>query len=173
MAQETAASITVPDGTIWRAWLDALSRPRFSTFARWYPRMGQRWRGFSLVVSLVLVVITAFIHVAAVDLTASHGMFAYIVSPGELLRVCFVVARSVTILLLMPLAVAWIARRRIGPYRLRVHVAFGTWLLVQPAIFLLLLIGAVAYLIFTVNGIAQSSSDFDSLLVTAFVAGPL
>jgi hypothetical protein len=172
MAQETAASMTAADGQIWRAWLDALLRPKFSTFARWYPRMGRCWRVSSLALSLVLVVITAFIHVVMADLTASQGKFAYLISPGELIRVGFVVTRSVTILLLIPLAIAWIARRRIGPCRLRVHVIYGTWLQAQPAICLLLLISNVAYLIVTANGTAQSSSDFVGLLVTALVLGP-
>ena len=59
MAQETAASMTAPRAWVFYAWLDAALHPRFATFQRWFPLMKARWRRLSLIVSLVLILVTA------------------------------------------------------------------------------------------------------------------
>jgi hypothetical protein len=97
MAQETAASMTAPEGAIWQAWLDALIHPKYETYARWFPLMKSRWRNISLAVSLMLIILNIYAHGALDVFTVSHksqalafgNMVAYFSSPRGLYFIFF------------------------------------------------------------------------------------
>lgn len=183
MAQETATSMTAPEGAIWQAWLDALLRPQFETFQRWYPRMGQKWRRVSLVVSLVLIVLTSLAHAvfsAAGALPAMQsltlaGISAYLASGRGLFGLFRNFAGSVAMLYAIPVVVAWWANREIGPYPVRFRVVFGTWMQVQPTVCVLLLFSAVAQVVLAMLGLFDSYAhlgDWEAWVVMLLVIGP-
>ena len=94
MAQETAASMTAPRAWLVYAWVDVALHPRFATFQRWFPLMKTRWRRISLAITIVLIVLTVYAHVALDAFTVNHSahaltlsnMNAYFTSPCGLFR---------------------------------------------------------------------------------------
>jgi hypothetical protein len=183
MAQETAASMTAPEGAIWQAWLDAFIHPEFETFQRWYPRMGQRWRGISLAVSLLLIVMASLAHIVSsaggalpvMQPLTLAGISAYLASGRGLFELFRDSVGSVAMLYAIPVVVAWRANREIGPYSVRFRVVFGTWMQVQPAICVLLLFSAVAQVVLAVLGISDPFAhlrDWVAWVVGLTVTGP-
>jgi hypothetical protein len=175
MAQETAASMTAPRAWVFYAWLDAALHPRFGTFQRWFPLMKARWRMLSLVVSLVLILITACAGIAlsayssvhTSDALAPGNLFAYLASPGGLSRAIFYGPCANVTLFAMPAAVALISPRRLGPYSIRFKRVFRPWMQVQPIICLLQLFSAVAQLVLLLIGVDVT----ESFLSETFLSG--
>jgi hypothetical protein len=130
MAQVTAAGPPV----LFRAWLDAFQRPKYATFRRWYPRMQARWRISSLLVSLLLILIISLVliaHDAVSDnyrLEAlSHERFlAHLRTPHGLLQLFSFSAGALAAICGFLAGVVWVDSRANGPFRVRLHVEFGT-----------------------------------------------
>jgi hypothetical protein len=147
MTQETAASMTGPRAWVVYAWVDAALHPKFATFQRWFPLMKTRWRMISLIVSLIIIIITVFAHIALAAYSANLGieslamsnLSAYLASPGGLFRVFFYGPCSIVTLFAIPAAVALISPRSLGPYAIRFKRVFRPWMQIQPTICALLL----------------------------------
>lgn len=186
MAQETAASMTAPRAWVFYAWLDAALHPRFATFQRWFPLMKARWRMLSLIVSLVLILITACAGIAlaaystmhTADALAPGNLFAYLTDPNGLSRAIFYGPCAIVTLFAMPAAVALISPRRLGPYSIRFKRVFRPWMQVQPIICLLQLFSAVAQLVLLLIGVDAtesflSESFLSGLMTVTLVVAPL
>lgn len=186
MAQETAASMTAPRAWVFYAWLDAALHPRFATFQRWFPLMKARWRMVSLIVSLVLILITACAGIAlaaystmhTADAIAPGNLFAYLTDPNGLSRAIFYGPCAIVTLFAMPAAVALISPRRLGPYSIRFKRVFRPWMQVQPIICLLQLFSAVAQLVLLLIGVDAtesflSESFLSGLMTVTLVVAPL
>ncbi len=151
MTQETVADMTAPQGAIWQAWLDAFIHPKFETYARWYPRMGQRWRGISLVTSVLLIIMTgivylglhAFVAPRSVEMMSFTTYYAYFHSSDGIRRAVFNTASSVALIFAIPALVTLISPRSLGPYRIRFKRVNRPWMQVQPVICMLLLCSAL------------------------------
>ena len=159
MAQETAASMTAPEGAIWQAWLDAFIHPKFETYARWYLRMNARWRRISLAVSLPLALIAILVVIAHDSMYVGNsaqaltfGRFlSYLGSPHGLFE-------------LFDLIAAVFAHRSIGRYSIRFYIAYCTFMQTLPMACVFLVLGAVGYFVFSVF-------NFDSTAFIGQVAG--
>lgn len=186
MAQETAASMTAPRAWVFYAWLDAALHPRFATFQRWFPLMKARWRMLSLIVSLVLILITACAGIAlaaystmhTADALAPGNLFAYLTDPNGLSRAIFYGPCAIVTLFAMPAAVALISPRRLGQYSIRFKRVFRPWMQVQPIICLLQLFSAVAQLVLLLIGVDAtesflSESFLSGLMTVTLVVAPL
>ena len=186
MAQETAASMTAPRAWVFYAWLDAALHPRFATFQRWFPLMKARWRMLSLIVSLVLILITACAGIAlaaystmhTADALAPGNLFAYLTDPNGLSRAIFYGPCAIVTLFAMPAADALISPRRLGPYSIRFKRVFRPWMQVQPIICLLQLFSAVAQLVLLLIGVDAtesflSESFLSGLMTVTLVVAPL
>lgn len=181
MAQETAASMTAPRAWVFYAWLDAALHPRFATFQRWFPLMKARWRMLSLIVSLVLILITACAGIAlaaystmhTADALAPGNLFAYLTDPNGLSRAIFYGPCAIVTLFAMPAAVALISPRRLGPYSIRFKRVFRPWMQVQPIICLLQLFSAVAQLVLLLIGVDATESFLSGLMTVTLVVAPL
>ena len=186
MAQETAAGMTAPRAWVFYAWLDAALHPRFATFQRWFPLMKARWRMLSLIVSLVLILITACAGIAlaaystmhTADALAPGNLFAYLTDPNGLSRAIFYGPCAIVTLFAMPAAVALISPRRLGPYSIRFKRVFRPWMQVQPIICLLQLFSAVAQLVLLLIGVDAtesflSESFLSGLMTVTLVVAPL
>ena len=186
MAQETAASMTAPRAWVFYAWLDAALHPRFATFQRWFPLMKARWRMLSLIVSLVLILITACAGIALAGYSTMHtadalapgNLFAYLTDPNGLSRAIFYGPCAIVTLFAMPAAVALISPRRLGPYSIRFKRVFRPWMQVQPIICLLQLFSAVAQLVLLLIGVDAtesflSESFLSGLMTVTLVVAPL
>lgn len=186
MAQETAASMTAPRAWVFYAWLDAALHPRFATFQRWFPLMKARWRMLSLIVSLVLILITACAGIAlaaystmhTADALAPGNLFAYLTDPNGLSRAIFYGPCAIVTLFAMPAAVALISPRRLGPYSIRFKRVFRPWMQVQPIICLLQLFSAVAQLVLLLIGVDATESFLSEtflsgLMTVTLVVAPL
>jgi hypothetical protein len=180
MAQETAASATAPEGPIWRAWLDAFIHLEYETYTRWYPRMNARWRRISLAASLLLILVTCPLRIVLAVYSVSHNPNAFewhnllieLFSLSGAMSVCIYCVISLAVLFAMPIVVAAFANRGIGPYRVRLYVAFGPWLQVQPAVCLFLLLSSIAQLVLTANGIVFPTPLIAEIVILALVIGP-
>jgi hypothetical protein len=180
MAQETAASMTAPEGAIWQAWLDALIHPKFETYARWFPLMKSRWRNISLAVSLMLIILNIYAHGALDVFTVSHksqalafgNMVAYFSSPRGLYFIFFYGPCSVLLLYLIPGIVALASSRDFGPYGIRFKRVFRPWMQIQPTICVLLLYSTVSQLVLKLVGIYDSEFILFSLLTFLLVSAP-
>lgn len=153
MGQETIGGATIPEGGLFRAWLDVFLYPKFTTFQRWYPRMRFRWRAISLVVSLLLVFTAGFVVSAHDALFAAHyslhalslaTLRDYLFTPHGLIQWFCLWFGAAVFVFLIPAVAAVIGYRPIGPYHVRYHVAFGTWMQALPLISLLALISICA-----------------------------
>lgn len=186
MAHETAASMTAPRAWVFYAWLDVALHPRFATFQRWFPLMKARWRRLSLIVSLVLILVTACagITLAAysttytADALAPGNLFAYLASPGGLSRAIFYGPCAIVTLFAIPAAVALISPRGLGPYSIRFKRVFRPWMQVQPIICLLQLFSAVAQLVLLLIGVDATESFLSEtflsgLMTVTLVVAPL
>jgi hypothetical protein len=186
MAQETAASMTAPRAWVFYAWLDAALHPRFATFQRWFPLMKARWLMLSLIVSLVLILITACAGIAlaaystmhTADALAPGNLFAYLTDPNGLSRAIFYGPCAIVTLFAMPAAVALISPRHLGPYSIRFKRVFRPWMQVQPIICLLQLFSAVAQLVLLLIGVDAtesflSESFLSGLMTVTLVVAPL
>ena len=186
MAQETAASMTAPRAWVFYAWLDAALHPRFATFQRWFPLMKARWRMLSLIVSLVLILITACAGIAlaaystmhTADALAPGNLFAYLTDPNGLSRAIFYGPCAIVTLFAMPAAVALISPRRLGQYSIRFKRVFRPWMQVQPIICLLQLFSAAAQLVLLLIGVDAtesflSESFLSGLMTVTLVVAPL
>lgn len=181
MAQETAASMTAPRAWVFYAWLDAALHPRFATFQRWFPLMKARWRMLSLIVSLVLILVTACAGIAlaaystmhTADALAPENLSAYLASPGGLSRAIFYGPCAIVTLFAMPAAVALISPRRLGPYSIRFKRVFRPWMQVQPIICLLQLFSAAAQLVLLLIGVDATESFLSGLMTVTLVVAPL
>ena len=186
MAQDAVGGVVAPDGGLFRAWLDVLVHPKFATFQRWYLRMRLRWRMLSLIVSLVLILITACAGIAlaaystmhTADAIAPGNLFAYLTAPNGLSRAIFYGPCAIVTLFAMPAAVALISPRRLGPYSIRFKRVFRPWMQVQPIICLLQLFSAVAQLVLLLIGVDAtesflSESFLSGLMTVTLVVAPL
>ena len=181
MAHETAASMTAPRAWVFYAWLDVALHPRFATFQRWFPLMKARWRMLSLIVSLVLILVTACAGIAlaaystmhTADALAPENLSAYLASPGGLSRAIFYGPCAIVTLFAMPAAVALISPRRLGPYSIRFKRVFRPWMQVQPIICLLQLFSAAAQLVLLLIGVDATESFLSGLMTVTLVVAPL
>lgn len=177
MAQETAANMTAPEGAIWQAWLDAFIHPKFETYARWYRRMGARWRRLSLAVSLPMLLIAILVVIAhdavyignSVQTLTLSRFVSYLGSPHGLFELIDMFAAALVAIFAMPATAAVFAHRSLGPYRIRFKRVFRPWMQVQPAICVLLLASA---LVNFVAGFAQSPSDVWWVVAFVLIAWP-
>lgn len=180
MAQETAASMTVPEGGLLRAWIDAFFHPKFATFQRWFPLMTVRWRRVTLGVSLALILMNVYARGALDAFTTNHSaqaltlsnIAAYFVSPRGIFRAFFYGPCSVLALYLIPAIIALASSRGLGPYGVRFKRVFRPWMQVQPTICILLLFSTVAQLVLMLVGIYDSGFVLFSLLTLLLVPIP-
>jgi hypothetical protein len=101
----------------------------------------------SLIVSLIIIIITVFAHIALAAYSANLGieslamsnLSAYLASPGGLFHVFFYGPCSIVTLFAIPAAVALISPRSLGPYAIRFKRVFRPWMQIQPTICALLL----------------------------------
>lgn len=155
MAQETAASTRAPQGGLLRAWTDALFHPTFETYARWYLKMGPRWRRISLAVSLPLLLAAIFVVIAHDAMHVGAGIHAltgsrflsYLDSPHGLFQLFAFSVGAIAAIVAIPAAVALFAHRSRGRYRIRCYIAYCTWMQTLPMTCVFLLFGAVGYLV--------------------------
>lgn len=155
MAQETAASMTAPQSGLLRAWTDALFHPTFETYARWYLKMGSRWRRISLAVSLPLLLAAILVviahdsmHVGArIHALTGSRFLNYLDSPYGLFQLFAFSVGAVAAIVAIPAAVALFAHRSRGRYRIRFYIAYCTWMQTLPMTCVFLLFGAVGYLV--------------------------
>jgi hypothetical protein len=155
MAQETAASMRAPQGGLLRAWTDALFHPTFETYARWYLKMGPRWRRTSLAVSLPLLLAAIVALIAHDALRVGAGIHAltgsrflsYLDSPHGLFQLFAFSVGAIAAIVAIPAAVALFAHRSRGRYRIRFSITYCTWMQTLPMTCVFLLFGAVGYLV--------------------------
>lgn len=180
MAQETATSMTAPEGGLLRAWMDAMLHPKYATFQRWFPLMTVRWRGISLAVSLVLIVLHIYVQ-EAVDAFGTHHnaqiltlsrLTAYFASSRGLYLASFYGPCAVLLLCLIPGVVALASSRDLGPYHIRFKHVFRPWMQIQPTICVLLLFSTAARLVLMLLGIYDSEFVLFSLLTLLLVPTP-
>lgn len=178
MAQKTAASMAVPDGKIWRAWLDAFLHPRFETYARWYLRMNARWRRTSLAASLPLLIAAAFVVIAHDAMHINYGIqtptvsrfLSYLGSPHGLFELFALFAGAMAGLIAIPAVAAVCGHRSVGRYRARYYIAYCTFMQTLPIASLLVLFGAVGYYI---HGFFDATSFIAQVAGFLFVYVPL
>src|SRR5689334_23271684 len=180
MAQETAASVTAPEGGILRAWTEAFLHPKYETYARWFPQMTARWRGISLAVSLMLIVLNVYVGGALEIWRTSHNaqaltlsnMAAYFSSSRGLYFAFFYGPCSILLLYSIPGIVALASSRDFGPFGIRFKRVFRPWMQIQPTICVLLLYSTVSQLVLKLVGIYDSEFILFNLLTILLVSAP-
>lgn len=158
MAQESAATMTAPEGEIWQAWFDAFIHPKFETYARWYLRMNAHWRRISLAASLPLALIAILIVIAHDAMYAGNSIQAltlgrflsYLGSPHGVFELFDMFAAALVAIVAIPAIAAVFAHRSIGRYSIRLYIAYCTFMQTLPMACVFLVLGAVGYFVFSV-----------------------
>lgn len=165
MAQETAASMTAPEGAIWQAWFDALVHPQFETYARWYLRLNARWRRISLAASLPLALIAILVVIAHDAMYVGDSfqaltlgrLLSYLGSPHGLFELFDLIVAVMVAIVAIPAIAALFAHRSIGRYSIRLYIAYCTFMQTLPMACVFLALGAVGYFVFSVFNFDSTS----------------
>ena len=124
-----------------RAWVDVLIHPKSERFRQWFPWISHRWMVASFALSTVLVVLTGTERAILVLILPAHPTDVPKMPHAVFIFASHIVG-SVGTTFAMALGVALIMDRAYGPLRIRFReYVLRPWLLAQPAICAVLLLG--------------------------------